>query len=125
MIVSEVTLLFHEDHLMASASLTLTVMLVMYTMYQSIRGDMTETAYLKMLDYWLLFCLLTPFIIFMIEVFWILKKSASEDSKNRWYRKILDPVLKESFVRIFIPTITCLFMLFYTFVAAVIINFRP
>ena len=100
-------------------------MLVMYTIYQSIVEAMTETAYLKMLDYWLLFCLLTPFTIFMIEVFWILKKSASEDSKNRWYRKILDPVLREGFVRIFIPTITCLFMLLYTFVAAVIINFRP
>ena len=97
----------------------------MYTMYQSIRGDMTETAYLKMLDYWLLFCLLTPFIIFMIEVFWILKKAEPEKSKNWWYRKILDPVLKERFVKIFVPSITCLFMLSYTCAAVVIRNFQP
>ena len=123
--MSEVTLLFHEDHLMASASLTLTVMLVMYTMYQSIRGDMTETAYLQMIDYWLLFCLLMPFIIFMIEIYWILKKANPEKFKNWRYRKILDQVLKERFVKIFVPSITCLFMLSYTCAAVVIRNFQP
>ena len=120
MIVSEVTLLFHKDHLMASAGLTLTVMLVMYTMYQSISAAMTKTAYLKMLDYWLLFCLLTPFIIFMIEVFWILKKSASEDFRKKWFWKAVDKSLSQRIVTIVVPAITCLYILIYVTLATVI-----
>jgi hypothetical protein len=51
-------------------------MLVMYTMYQSISEALVKTAYLKMIDYWLLFCLLMPFVIFLIEIYWLLLKRA-------------------------------------------------
>ena len=120
MIVSEVTLLFNEEHLMASAGLTLTVMLVMYTMYQSISAAMTKTAYLKMLDYWLLFCLLTPFIIFMIEVFWIMKTSAKEELRKRRFWKAAESILSQRSVKIIVPAITCLFMMIYILVAILI-----
>ena len=62
LVVTEITLFFKTDQLKVSIALTLTVMLVMYTMYQSIIETMTRTAYLKLIDFWLLFCLLVPFL---------------------------------------------------------------
>jgi len=74
LIITGVTLLFDQSKMEVAVGLSLTVMLVMYTMYQSITNAVTKTAYLKMLDYWLLFCLLMPFVIFMIQIYWFLKK---------------------------------------------------
>ncbi len=62
--------------------LSLTIMLVMYTMYQSINGSLTTTAYLKMIDFWLLFCLLVPFVIFLIQAFWLSQKSYERKIKS-------------------------------------------
>ncbi len=70
--VFQVTLQFDDSKTELSAGLSLTIMLVMYTMYQSISQSLVKTAYLKMIDYWLLFCLLMPFVIFMIEIYWLL-----------------------------------------------------
>jgi hypothetical protein len=49
---------------------SLTAMLVMYTLYQSISGSLPQTAYLKMIDAWLLFGLIMPFVVFLVEVIW-------------------------------------------------------
>ena len=114
------TLLFHEEHLTVTVGLTLTVMLVMYTMYQSILASMTHTAYLKMLDYWLLFCLLVPFLVFCIEVHWLLKTSRSDTSRKRWPRKLLDSLLSQQFLRVFVPAASCLFVLLYAMAAIII-----
>ncbi len=60
-------------------------MLVMYTMYQSISQALVKTAYLKLIDYWLLFCLLMPFVIFMIEIHWLLERTQNiEKPSKRW-----------------------------------------
>jgi hypothetical protein len=67
LIIAEITLHFDEDKTEVAIGLSLTIMLVMYTMYQSISDSLIKTAYLKMIDYWLLFCLLMPFVIFMIN----------------------------------------------------------
>jgi len=80
--IAIVTLQFDETKLELALGLTLTVMLVIYTMFQSISGAVTKTAYLKWLDYWLFFCLLMPFLIFMIEVFWLLQKKRIIDVKE-------------------------------------------
>ena len=74
LIIAEITLVFDEQKTEVAMGLSLTVLLVMYTMYQSISAALTKTAYLKMIDFWLLFCLLVPFVIFMIEVYWLLRK---------------------------------------------------
>jgi hypothetical protein len=101
--------------------LTLTVMLVMYTMYQSILASITHTAYLKMLDYWLLFCLLTPFLVFTIEVYWLLKASKSSNRQGKiWYWKTLDLLLSQEFLKYFMPAITCMFVLSYILTAIAI-----
>jgi hypothetical protein len=82
LIISMVTLKFDESKTEMSVGLSLTIMLVMYTMYQSISDSLIKTAYLKMIDYWLLFCLLMPFVIFMIEIYWMLTSTKAKDSNE-------------------------------------------
>jgi hypothetical protein len=82
LIISMVTLKFDESKTEMSVGLSLTIMLVMYTMYQSISDSLIKTAYLKMIDYWLLFCLLMPFVIFMIEIYWMLTGKSTKDTNE-------------------------------------------
>ncbi len=70
--IVELTLFFGESKQDMSVTLSLTVLLVMYTFYQSISDSIPKTAYLKLMDYWLIFCLLVPFLVFMIQSFWYL-----------------------------------------------------
>lgn len=63
-----VTLYIDESHFEATIMVSLTSMLVMYTLFQSISTSMPNTAYLKFLDYWLIFGLSMPFFIFTSEV---------------------------------------------------------
>ena len=111
----EVTLFFQDDRQELAAGLTLTVMLVMYTMYQSISDSTAKTAYLKMLDYWLLFCLLVPFLTFMIEIYWFIKQSKVKTTQIKNDKKgiLKSKILTKSFVRWLVPIITVTFMVSY------------
>ncbi len=85
LVIAEITLFFEQSQMELASGLSLTILLVMYTMYQSITQSLTRTAYLKMIDYWLLFCLLIPFGIFMIEISWIFKRRKVEEKlKECW-----------------------------------------
>ena len=103
-----------------STGLTLTIMLVMYTMYQSIIDTLAKTAYLKLIDYWLLFCLLMPFTTFMTEVYWLLRPTRVETLERNTEGKFLAKVLEKSFIQIFIPVVSILFVFSY-FLAVIII----
>jgi hypothetical protein len=96
-------------------------MLVMYTMYQSITEHVTKTAYLKMIDYWLFFCLLMPFLIFMIEIYWILQnKDDKQKNKNKSWISIEKENLNQQkclLIATFGSTIA--FILAYTMIAFV------
>jgi hypothetical protein len=63
------TLYFKKQDLDFAIGLTMTIMLVMYTMYQSISQSLPQTAYLKFIDVWLIFCLMVPFFVFVVQVF--------------------------------------------------------
>jgi hypothetical protein len=63
------TLFFKKQDLDFAIGLTMTIMLVMYTMYQSISQSLPQTAYLKFIDVWLIFCLMVPFFVFVVQVF--------------------------------------------------------
>jgi hypothetical protein len=99
LIIAEITLHFDDTKTELAIGLSLTIMLVMYTMYQSISGSLIKTAYLKMIDYWLLFCLLMPFVIFIIEIYWLLQKNkklnatlkgwVQEENKINNHRKLI------------------------------------
>ena len=75
LLIAIITLHFDNSKMELALGLTLTIMLVMYTMHQGISFAVTSTAYLKLLDYWLFFCLIMPFVIFMIEIYWLLEKN--------------------------------------------------
>jgi hypothetical protein len=119
LVVTEITLFFKTDQLKISIALTLTVMLVMYTMYQSIIETMTRTAYLKLIDYWLLFCLLVPFLTFMLEVYWYLSPTDSDVAigRKKSLQKYLDRMVKQSFIKIFVPSVTFVFIAIYCLIA--------
>ena len=44
---------------------SLTAMLVMYTLYQKVAGDLPQTSYMKLIDIWLIYCLMVPFWVFI------------------------------------------------------------
>jgi hypothetical protein len=58
LIIAEVTLFCKDSQLELAIGLSLTVMLVMYTMYQGVSNTLPQTAYLKFIDVWLIVCLL-------------------------------------------------------------------
>jgi hypothetical protein len=75
LVLVEITLFFDRSKLDMAVTLSLTIMLVIYTLYQSISQTIPKTAYLKLIDYWLIFCLLAPFVIFIIESGWYLDQA--------------------------------------------------
>jgi len=122
LVIAEITLFFGEPKTELAMGLSLTVMLVMYTMYQSISESLTKTAYLKMIDFWLLFCLLMPFLIFMIEVYWLLRKV--ELRTRVWpFHNQQNRFRNRKKIQLFVPSITIVFIIsFISF--AVIVTFK-
>ena len=91
LILVEATLFFKDPLLQYAIGLCLTIMLVMYTMFQGVNYTMPQTAYLKFIDWWLIFCLLMPFIVFLVEIFWELYRYHQEKNlakntatQNKW-----------------------------------------
>ena len=126
LLLAEVTLFFDETQMELAVGFTLTIMLVMYTMYQSINDSLTKTAYLKMIDFWLLFCLLLPLTIFMLEVFHILQKTKK---KNRVAPGHITSSTKKKFfcltpttVKILVPAASGLFVFGYFIAAWMVLN---
>ena len=79
-IMSLLTLCIHEQHFESNIMVSLTSMLVLYTLHQSIITQMPATAYLKFMDCWLIFCLTIPFVTFITLVSW---KLMSDFDDNR------------------------------------------
>ena len=51
-------------------SLVLTSLLCLYTLFQSVLGEVTKTAYLKNMDYWYILCLISLVVIFLSITSW-------------------------------------------------------
>nr|XP_040575936.1 uncharacterized protein LOC121124803 [Lepeophtheirus salmonis] len=66
-IVSILTLLLPRKKFATSIMITLTTTLVMYSLYQIVSISLPATSYNKMIDYWLLFALMTQFFTFTIQ----------------------------------------------------------
>jgi hypothetical protein len=60
---------FKEFFFEAVISLNVTVMLVLTTMFISISNNLPRTAYVKMIDYWLLFNLFKPFVDIIMQTY--------------------------------------------------------
>ena len=120
-----VTLFFDESQLQFAIGLVLTVMLVMYTMYQGVSASLPKTAYLTFFDAWVFFCLLVPFIVFLIEVYWEICRTKRMKKLENNSTKTVGWIKKEKIVtipyraQIQISVIFCtvVFILFYIGVA--------
>jgi hypothetical protein len=66
--IGQLTLFIDVQHFEATIMVALTSMLVMYTLYQSITSILPETAYLNLIDIWLVAGLILPFFIFMVLI---------------------------------------------------------
>ena len=58
MIVCQSTLYFNAEHFKTTSGVTVTTMLVMYTLYQAVSHKLPPTSYIKMIDVWLIFGLI-------------------------------------------------------------------
>ena len=70
MIMALATLFIDEGHVEATIMVAMTSMLVMFTLHQNVQSKVPYTAYLKFVDYWLIYGTLLPFIVFAILVSW-------------------------------------------------------
>ena len=126
--IAEITLFIDETHFESNIMVALTGMLVMYTLYQSISLTLPHTAYLKLLDYWLIFCLIMPCVIFMIEVFWELQflkrktKCVSVKAKNIKHPVALKKTSNRSCTRLVVLGITTIFTVFYISYIMILLN---
>ena len=68
LVVSLITMYIDESHFEATIMVSLTSMLVMYTLFQSHTDSLPQTAYIKMIDIWFLHGLVIPFFVFVLEV---------------------------------------------------------
>ena len=94
----------------------LTTLLVMYTLFQSISSTLPQTAYLKLIDYWLLFSLIFPFIIFIIHVAREIQriqqdKRAANGQRNGGSSCL--SMMSKPVAQIAVPLVTIIFMIGY------------
>jgi len=116
LVIVEFTLFFDHSNEGMAVTLSLTVMLVMYTLYQSISLTIPKTAYMKLVDYWLIFCLLVPFVIFIVESIWYLdqtkKKKQGGKKDYGWVKQaVYHNVLQQKFIQIILPSFTICFII--------------
>jgi hypothetical protein len=121
LIIAHITLHFDETKTELAIGLSLTIMLVMYTMYQSISGSLVKTAYLKMIDYWLLFCLLMPLVIFLIEIYWLQKKTQKLNATMKgWVTNEKKLSSQRKIIQNLAHCISLLFVILYMTIALVL-----
>ena len=68
-VIGFATNFFKEFFFEAVITVNLTSMLVLSTMFISISNNLPKTSYMKMVDVWLLFNLLYPFIVVLIHTY--------------------------------------------------------
>ncbi len=119
--IADVTIFYKEEDLDMAIGLSLTIMLVMYTMYQSISQSLPQTAYLKFIDVWLMFCLLVPFVVFVAQILLKIEipRKINSNQTKKWTTnmKKMKVILDKSNLRkcliFFIPSSTIIFILGY------------
>ena len=108
------TVYFKPEHFKTSLTVSVTSMLVMYTLNQSISAELPDTSYMKFIDVWLLFGLILPFLIIIMLVFiehfpeQKIKKLQENEEKERifafakFFPKFILPLFEISFFIIYV-----------------------
>ena len=82
LMIGEITLFINESHFEATIMLAITSMLVMYTLYQSASSALPKTAYIKMVDIWVIFGLVVPFITFLVLILIDMMNDNDQENEN-------------------------------------------
>ncbi len=123
--ITELTLFIDKSHFEATIMVALTSMLCMYTLYQSVATTLPQTAYLKMIDVWLLGCLTIPCFVFCILI--VIDVEVSQGRVNNRVvsigtemKTLMIPKQEESVLqklghraKIFLPIVTVFFVALY------------
>ena len=121
MLVCQSTLYFNAEHFKTTSGVTVTTMLVMYTLYQAVSHKLPPTSYIKMIDVWLIFGLILPFCVFFLLV--LIDHLPTVHPGEATVSKV--PSTKAVLVMIahyILPIIILLFTLSYTTAAILIYN---
>ena len=123
------TLCIDPQHFQATIALSLTTMLVMQTLQENISDDLPKTAYIKMVDLWLIMGMINPFVVFLVLVVVEMLpneqgeeeiqeiQGANVEMKNRQSKPKFTKGKVHFFFKILIPSTTLVFMLaFFTVV---------
>ena len=90
-IIGYATNFFKDFFFEAVITVNLTSMLVLSTMFISISNGLPKTSYMKMVDVWLLFNLLCPFLVVLLHTIWELVKHLLQNlqlkNSYRWKRR--------------------------------------
>ena len=125
-IIGIIILFLDEDHSDTTIMVSLTCLLVMMCFFQSIIQVVPKTAYLKVIDYWLIFALVNPFTNFIILVSWEMIKDLTKSPKNQTRPQMepAEPTKSKSRCKMVMQTLfplwTCLFILAYVVLAFLI-----
>ena len=82
-IIGHMSNYFKEFFFEGLMSLNVTVMLVLTTMFLSISNNLPATAYIKMIDYWLIFNLLKPFVDIIVQTYIESLREAEEEKEDK------------------------------------------
>ena len=82
-----IVLSFHQ----AVITVNLTSMLVLTTMFINVSNNLPKTSYMKMIDVWLLFNLLVPFIVVLIHTYMDTLRSDEEKTDDNT-RKVISNI---------------------------------
>ena len=83
LIITYATTFFKSIYFEASLTVNLTIMLVMTTIFTSKIEELPPTSDTKMIDFWLIFCLLVPFSFTLVQTAIECYREEDEE-KERW-----------------------------------------
>ena len=131
-VIVEITLFIDDSNFDTNVMVALTTLLVMYTLFQSISNTLPQTAYLKLIDMWLLFSLILPFIIFMFHMIWEVEKVRTQkllEVKPSWLgqrskstERENNPHKCKAMSQVLVPLFTSLFIIGYWIYALHVFN---
>ena len=93
--VSYATTFFKPMYFEASLTVNLTIMLVMTTIFTSKISELPPTSDTKMIDIWLIFCLLVPFSFALIQtaIQWYRDEKTEAETPEAWSENIQEVCL--------------------------------
>lgn len=121
LIIAQTTLYFNKEHFKTNVPVTITTMLVMYTLYMAVSNKLPPTSYIKMIDIWLIFGLILPFTVFFLHVLIEHLPSRHNNLQTERYYQKLRSILTFS-AKLLLPFIILMFAVSYFAVAMLLYN---